>query len=193
MNRGRAWIVSAVIGTLLLTGCTSPAEYFLLPEKQTKGNEAQESGEPGTAGASIAGLIGDRDSEKNEGFDSPEEAVLAFLEAIQTGNTEAVVAMYPDEAVDYIAEKQNDTPEEWRERMESAFTKKKWPFDAYEIAEMTELEEEEIQNTYFSGYEPEQAYRATISLEKSGKKLEDTPNLYAAKYGEKWYVAPTGW
>lgn len=152
----------------------------------------QESGELGTAGASIAGLIG-KDTEKERGFDTPEEAVLTFLEAIQTGNPKAVVALYPDEAVDYIAGKQNETPDEWRERMESAFTKKKWPFDAYQIEKMTELTEEEIRDTYFSGYEPEEAVRATVALEKSGKKLEDSPKLYAAKYGEFWYVTPTGW
>lgn len=152
----------------------------------------QESGEPGTAGASIAGLIG-KDTEEQRGFDTPEEAVLTFLEAIQTGNPKAVVALYPDEAVDYIADKQSETPDKWRERMESAFTKKKWPFDAYRIEEMTELTEEEIRGTYFSGYEPEEAVRATVALEKSGNRLEDSPKLYAAKYGELWYVTPTSW
>lgn len=192
MRRYSARLISIVLGALLLSGCTAPSAFFLLPEKKAAGSAAQESGEPGAAGASIAGLIG-RDTEEEKGFETPEEAVLTFLEAIQTGNTKAVVALYPDEAVDYIAEKQDETPDEWRERMRSAFTKKKWPFDAYEIAEMTELTPEEIRDTYFTGYEPEEAVKATISLEKSGEKLENTPKLFAAKYGERWYVTPASW
>ena len=192
MRRYPARLISIVLGALLLSGCTAPSAFFLLPEKKAAGSAAQESGEPGAAGASIAGLIG-RDAEEEKGFETPEEAVLTFLEAIQTGNTKAVVALYPDEAVDYIAEKQDETPDEWRERMRSAFTKKKWPFDAYEIAEMTELTPEEIRDTYFTGYEPEEAVKATISLEKSGEKLENTPKLFAAKYGERWYVTPASW
>ncbi|MCI6831799.1 MAG: hypothetical protein MR896_06890 [Clostridiales bacterium] len=192
MRRYTAWLASVVLGALLLSGCAAPSSFFLLPEKKPAGSAAQESGEPGAAGASIAGLIG-RDAEGEKGFETPEEAVLTFLEAIQTGNTKAVVALYPDEAVDYIAEKQGETPDEWRERMRSAFTKKKWPFDAYEIAEMTELTEAEIRDTYFTGYEPEEAVQATISLEKSGEKLENTPKLFAAKYGERWYITLASW
>ena len=63
MRRYSARLISIVLGALLLSGCTAPSSFFLLPEKKTAGSAAQASGEPGAAGASIAGLIG-RDTEE---------------------------------------------------------------------------------------------------------------------------------
>ena len=80
MRRYTAWLASVVLGALLLSGCAAPSSFFLLPEKKPAGSAAQESGEPGAAGASIAGLIG-RDAEGEKGFETqlPLARSLALL------------------------------------------------------------------------------------------------------------------